>query len=156
MVCEKWIWYLPGRVFPTSVHQQDGSLTSYPYNSVCDCQKALLNGQHDCIYLDVKSIFTNFLLHFNLRNNHVDFPGALFLGHQVSKGCKTFFWSFQGWRFVLSSVFTGRVRNLKLPGVILKKYVLNPPPLLLPCLFFFWNSSLAIRNNKVVSNNLTS
>ena len=29
-------------------------------NKVCDCQKASLNGQHDCQYLDVITTFTNF------------------------------------------------------------------------------------------------
>ena len=29
-------------------------------NSVCDCRKALLNGGHDCQYLDVTTTFANF------------------------------------------------------------------------------------------------
>ena len=30
-------------------------------NKTCDCQKVLLNGHHDCQYLDVTTTFTHFL-----------------------------------------------------------------------------------------------
>ena len=60
-----------------------------------------------------------------IKKNHVKFPGILVLGLEISEGCNTILWSFQGSSFVLSGIFRGKVKTLKTPGDFPKKYVLN-------------------------------
>ena len=70
-----------------------------------------------------------------IKKKHVEFPGALVSSIKISKRCITILQSFQGWSFVLSEISSSKVRNLNIPGVFSKKYILNSP-----CLFFFWNN----------------
>ena len=46
-------------------------------------------------------------------------------------------WNFQGWSFIFCRISKSKVTKLKILGIFSKKYFLN-----LPCLDFFWNSSL--------------
>ena len=57
----------------------------------------------------------------------MEFPGVLVLGLKVSEGWNTILWSFYGWSLVLSGVFRGKVKNLKVLGG-LQKCISSTPP----------------------------
>ena len=44
------------------------------------------------------------------KKQHVEFPGALVFDLGISKGYNTILWNFQGWSFILSEIFRGKVK----------------------------------------------
>ena len=72
------------------------------------------------------------------RNNHVEFPGILVLGLKISEGYNTILWRFLGWSFVLPWIFRGKIKNLRIPGDILKSMSSTSPPL--PCWLIFFQA----------------
>ena len=62
----------------------------------------------------------------------MEFPGVLFVGLGISKGCNAILYNFQGWSFDLYGISKGKVNKWKIPGVFSKKNALK-----LPCLSFF-------------------
>ena len=59
----------------------------------------------------------------------MEFSWPLLFGFGISKGHNAFLWNFQKWSFVLSWIFRANVEKLKFPGVLSKRYILNPPSL---------------------------
>ena len=57
-----------------------------------------------------------------IKKNHVKFPGILVLGCKISEGCSTILLSFLGSSFVLSGIFRGKVKTLKIPGEFSKTF----------------------------------
>ena len=56
------------------------------------------------------------------RKNNVQYRGVLLFGLGISKGYNTILWNFQGWSFVLSGIFRGRVKKKKKnPRLFFKK-----------------------------------
>ena len=66
--------------------------------------------------------------------NNVEFPWALHFGLGISNGCNTILPNFQGWSFVSSGIFKGKITNLEIPGVLFWSE-------------FFWNSSKDFRSS---------
>ena len=47
----------------------------------------------------------------------MEFPGVLNFGLRICEGCKIILWNMQGWSFVFSGIFRGKVKkNRKTPG----------------------------------------
>ena len=57
-----------------------------------------------------------------LRKNYMEIPWVLVYVPEISIGCNTILWNFRGRS--LTQVSKGKIRNLKIPGVFPKYYVL--------------------------------
>ena len=60
-----------------------------------------------------------------IKKNSSGISRVLVLGLKISEGCHTILWSFFEWSLVLSEISTGKVKNLKIPGWLSKKYILK-------------------------------
>ena len=75
------------------------------------------------------------------RKSNVEYRGVLLFGLGIFKGYNTILRNFQGWSFVLSGIFRGRVKkNEKSQGFFQKSMPSTPP-----ICFFFWNSPMQIK-----------
>ena len=53
----------------------------------------------------------------------MEFPGVLNFGLRICEGCKIILWNMQGWSFVFSGIFRGKVKKTeKLQGSLKKVF----------------------------------